>query len=524
MPPRIVVAGELIHCSAVLPLFYERRLFGPAWSDARGPLPQASRLLATLRAASREGLDPAAYHVETVEALRAGRHQPGLTPVTSPPLRVDLDLLLTDAFLLYASHLLSGRVDPRTFDPTWHVVTSPDVDFAGLLEAAVASGRVASGLEGLLPAHPGYARLRDVLTRYRQIEAEGGWPVVADGAKLQRGDEGPRVGQTRRRLEATGDLGSTSETSAELFDTEFEDAVIHFQRRHGLEADGVVGRGTLAALNVPISERVRQIELNLERWRWLPRDLGRRYIVVNIPAFELEVVEGDEVVLEMRVVVGKPYRRTPVFSAEMGYLVFSPYWHVPSSIAANDVVPAVRKDPGYLTQKGIQVFRGSGAETEALDPASIDWAEMSGPSLPYRFRQSPGPQNALGRVKFMFTNPYNVYLHDTPSRELFLRPDRTFSSGCIRLERPLELAEYLLRGAPGWDAEAIQAAGRAGAERTVRLPERMPVHLQYWTAWADRTAQAHFRKDVYGRDRMLDAALRGTAPTPARGAVRGRTQ
>ncbi|MCG6923538.1 MAG: L,D-transpeptidase family protein [Acidobacteria bacterium] len=523
-PPRIVVAGELIHCSTVLPRFYERRLFRLAWSDVRGPLPQASGLVTALRVATREGLDPAAYHLDRLEALLAGRSEERLTPGPSPSFRVDLDLLLSDAFLLHASHLLSGRVEPTTFDPQWHVERSPDVDFVELLEQALRSGVVGPAFEGLLPAHPGYGRLRELLARYRRIERDGSWPHVADGEKLQRGDQGPRVEQTRRRLEVTGDLGPSRQIPPDIFDATLEDAVTRFQQRHGLEADGVVGRETLAALNVPISERVRQIELNLERWRWLPRELGRRHIVVNIPGFELEVVEGDDVVLEMRVVVGKPYRRTPVFSAEMSYLVFSPYWHVPPSIAANDIVPAVRKDPQYLAQKGIQVFLGSGGETDALDPASIDWAELSGQNLPYRFRQLPGPQNALGGVKFMFPNPYSVYLHDTPSRELFQRPDRTFSSGCIRLQRPLELAEYLLRGAPDWDAESIRAAARAGHERTVRLAERIPVHLQYWTAWADRSGGAHFRRDVYGRDRLLDAALRETAPTPAPGASGVRTR
>jgi murein L,D-transpeptidase YcbB/YkuD len=514
----MVVAGEPIHCSMVLPRFYERRLFGPAWSDARGPLPPAPRLLAALKTATREGLDPAAYHLGRLEALLAGDRERRFAPEPSSlSVRVDLDLLLTDAFLLHASHLLSGRVDPRTFDPTWHVVATPEVDFAELLEGVLRSGAVASALEGLLPTHPGYGRLREALARYREIEGGGGWPLVAEGGKLQTGDEGPRVEQTRRRLAVTGGRGPGGASPPETFDAALEDAVIHFQRRHGLEADGVVGRETLAALNAPVSERVRQIEMNLERWRWLPRELGARHVVVNIPGFELEVVEGDQVVLEMRVVVGKPYRRTPVFSAEMSYLVFSPYWHVPPTIAASDILPAVQKDRGYLAQKGIQVFLGWGAEAEAVDPASIDWTGLSARTLPYRFRQSPGPQSALGGVKFMFPNPYNVYLHDTPSRELFRRPDRTFSSGCIRLERPLELAAYLLQGDPAWESETIGAAARSGQERTVRLPERIPVHLQYWTAWADRAGLVHFRKDVYGRDHLLDAALDETASTPARG-------
>lgn len=303
------------------------------------------------------------------------------------------------------------------------------------------------------------------------------------------------------------------EGASEHFDSALEDAVRMFQLRHGLEADGVVGAGTLAALNVPINERVRQMELNLERWRWLPRNLGERYILVNIPSFELEVTEGEKVVLEMRVVVGKTYRRTPVFSSSMTHLVFSPYWHVPPSLAVQDVLPAAQKDLEYLAKKRIKVFRGWGADTVEMDPSAIDWSRLSRSDFPFRFRQEPGPQNALGGVKFMFPNTFNVYLHDTPSRELFLRADRSFSSGCIRIEKPLRLAEYVLGGASGWDAERILAASLKGVEQTVRLPESIPVHLLYWTCWVDARGTVHFRNDVYGRDRLLDDALQEKPPT-----------
>jgi murein L,D-transpeptidase YcbB/YkuD len=300
---------------------------------------------------------------------------------------------------------------------------------------------------------------------------------------------------------------------SDLFDVVLEDAVKRFQRRHGLDDDGVVGRDTLAALNVSVEDRARQIELNLERWRWLPRDLGRRHILVNIAGFELAVVEDDQLALEMRVVVGRPYRRTPVFSAPMTYLVFSPYWHVPPSLALQDVVPAVLKDPDYLTKKNIKVFRGWGAETREIDPATIDWSSVNTRNFLFRFRQEPGVNNSLGAVKFMFPNPFNVYLHDTPSRELFQKAERTFSSGCIRIAKPLELAAYLLRGAPGWSAEGIEAAAQKGVEQTVRLPEPIPVHLLYWTSWIDPDGSLQFRNDVYGRDRLLDEALREKPPT-----------
>ncbi len=335
----------------------------------------------------------------------------------------------------------------------------------------------------------------------------------ADGPKLQLDDRDDRVTVLRRRLEASGDLAPATSEVPVRFDADVKEAVKRFQRRHGLDTDGVVGKGTLAALNVSAGDRVRQLELNLERWRWLPLDLGESYILVNIPGFDLEVIEGGRMVLAMRVVVGRPYRRTPVFSSPMTYLVFSPYWHVPPSLAVQDVLPAVQKEGDYLAKKSIKVFRGWGSEAEEVDPAAVDWSSLKREGFPYRFRQEPGPDNALGGVKFMFPNPYNVYLHDTPSRELFRRTERTFSSGCIRIEKPLELAEYLLREAAGWSPENITAASQKGMEQTVRLPRPIPVHLLYWTSWVDQAGTIHFRNDVYGRDRLLDEALKDKPPS-----------
>jgi murein L,D-transpeptidase YcbB/YkuD len=265
---------------------------------------------------------------------------------------------------------------------------------------------------------------------------------------------------------------------------------------------------------VPVEERVRQIEVNLERWRWLPEDLGQRYILVNIANFELEVVEKSKPVMIMQVVVGKPYWRTPVFSDRMTYLVLSPYWHIPPSIAVKDKLPLIRKDHTYLATYDIKVFQGWGAETREIDPQTIDWSKVTAKDFNYRLRQEPGPLNALGRVKFMFPNKFNVYLHDTPSRELFGKTVRTFSSGCIRIEKPIELAEYLLGGDAKWTRENILAAIDRRVEQTVRLPEPMPVHLLYWTAWSDEEGSIQFRGDIYGRDQLLDKALREKPPLP----------
>ena len=513
-PLRISIGQERVHSSSVLPRFYENRMYQPAWSDDHGPLQQTESLIKAIRAADHEGLNPSDYHLEEIErilteVLREAGSRSGLYP----PRLADLDLLLTDAFLIYGSHLLAGSVNPETFDPEWYA-DRREVDLGSVLHTAVESDRIADALKGLWPAHSDYLRLREALTRYRDIVGWGGWPIVATGSKLQKGDRGERVIALRKRLFASGDLQGELSNSDELFDDELETAVRVFQYRHGLDVDGVVGRATLAALNVPAEIRVRQIELNMERWRWLPQDLGSPHILVNIANFKLCVVDDGLPIISMRVVVGREYRRTPVLSDRMTYLVLSPYWHIPHNVAVQDILPRIREDSDYLEVQRIRVFEGWGVEAKEVDPKTVDWSRMDPSTFRYRLRQDPGPWNALGRVKFMFPNKFNVYFHDTPSQELFAKTKRSFSSGCIRIERPIELAEYLLRGDPQWTREKLLAAIKTGAEQTVRLPEPIPVHLLYWTAWADEDGSIHFRDDIYGRDRRLDLALGEAVPEP----------
>jgi murein L,D-transpeptidase YcbB/YkuD len=324
---------------------------------------------------------------------------------------------------------------------------------------------------------------------------------------MRKGDRGERVRVLRTRLIVGGDLGQELNNNGDSFDNALEQAVREFQRRHGLEVDGIVGPATLEALDVSVEERVRQIELNMERWRLLPQDLGQRYVLINIPNFELDVVENGKTVMSMRAVVGRPYRHTPVFSARMTYLVLSPYWNIPPGIAIEDVLPLIRKDPNYLAKHNIKVFQGWGAETKEINPKTVDWTRVSAKNFKYRFRQEPGPQNPLGRVKFMFPNEFNVYIHDTPSQELFTKTERCFSSGCIRIEKPIELAEYVLRGDPEWTREKILAEIEKWVEQVVHLPEPIPVHVLYWTAWVDENGTIQFRKDIYGSDERLNEAL-----------------
>jgi murein L,D-transpeptidase YcbB/YkuD len=346
------------------------------------------------------------------------------------------------------------------------------------------------------------------LLKYRELGEEGGWEPLPDGPTLHEGDRDARVAALRARLTVSGDLDGNGGADRELFDPSLERGVRRFQGRHGLAVDGVVGKATLAALNVPVRERVRQIERNMERWRWLPEELGGRYILVNTADFSLEVVEEGEQVMAMRVVTGKKARRTPVFSGRMTYLVLNPYWHIPHKLAVEDILPKIKKDPGYLDRQKIRVFESWEEPAPEIQPETVDWSEITESNLVFKLRQDAGPRNALGRVKFMFPNKFAVYLHDTPSRTMFQRSQRDFSSGCIRIEEPIDLALYVLRGDPDWTSEEVLSAIESRKNRIVWLPEPIPVHVLYWTAWVEGEGTVHFRNDVYDRDGPLDAALR----------------
>ena len=480
----------------------------------------ADDLVAALHQADLEGLRSVDYHLAGIETvLAAARADAKLGPALAPDRWAELDLLLTDAFLVYGAHLLAGRVNPETLRPEW-ASNRRTADIATVLETALASGNLSGTLETLVPRQFGYQRLREALAHYRLLAAQGGWPAIPDGVTLRVGDDGPGVAALRRRLRVeddpagreTGSAQEAPEQDAELFDAVLEEGVKRFQRRHGLTPDGRLSNATRAELNVPVERRVEQLELNLERWRWLPEDLGRRHIIVNIAAFELDVMEDEQVVLTMRVVVGRPYDRTPVLSDTMRYLVLNPYWHVPRNIAATELLPKLRRDPSYLARYKMRVFP-AGAGAQEIDPTTVDWSTINAERFPYQLRQDPGPRNALGRIKFMFLNKYHVYLHDTPSRPLFEETQRDFSHGCIRIQHPIELAEYLLRRNPRWTRDSILAALDDAADRSVALPEPMPIHLLYWTAWAEPDGTIEFRRDIHDRDPALLIALHAPPPT-----------
>ena len=337
-------------------------------------------------------------------------------------------------------------------------------------------------------------------------------PRLPENASWDRGQTGDIADLLRERLGLSGDLKQTPGGEGADADLELFEGLRRFQARHGLDADGRMGPQTLQALNASLPERIRQIELNMERWRWLPRDLGARHIRVNVPAFDLSVIEDLQTVMSMRVVAGRHYRRTPVFSGLMDHLVINPDWNIPTRIAVQDILPKARKDPAYLSREKIRVFESWSRDAAELDPNGIDWARVTAEDFRYKLKKDPGPHNDLGRVKFLFPNKFDVYLHDTPAKRLFERSMRGFSSGCIRVEKPLDLAEYVLRSSPGWSRDAVSAAIDAGQLRTIGLGRKIPVHLIYMTASVDSEGRVLFWQDIYGRDPVLDRALQEKPP------------
>lgn len=504
----VFVLGKELYSKVILPGFYTETGFHPMWLTR--DLNQAIRLREAIRESYYHGLNPANYHLAEIDRLMPASPETTSLAGFSAGKVVDLELLLTDAFLMLASHHLTGQLDHESLSPTWQIQREA-TDFKVLLHRVKAGDNPHEVINGLLPKHKEYHMLRQALEKYRQVSANGGWPMLEGGPTLRMGMTDPRVATLRKRLILAGDHPETDSESHE-FDETLHRAVIQFQYRHGLDRDGAVGPRTINSLNVPVENRLMTTLVNLERWRLLRQDLGRRHIRVNIADFRVLVVEDDEVVMNLRAIVGRDYRKTPVFSSRMTYLVLSPFWHIPPGISAKDILPRMRQNPGYAKEQNIRIFDGWGSEAKEIDPMSVDWAAVR-PNR-YRFRQDPGPNNALGDVKFMFPNPYHVYIHDTPNRDLFNRSVRDFSSGCIRVERPLELAEYLLQNNPGWDRNAIDAAVRNRVERTVRFTEPLWVHIYYWTAWTDTDGLVHFRHDIYNHDANLIQTLLNEVNTP----------
>jgi murein L,D-transpeptidase YcbB/YkuD len=492
--------GQPIASRAVLPRVYENREFAPAWEN----LGRVDDLLEMIDQSYLEGLDPSDYHSAALRAFRATVADLGALTASD---RAAFDILLTDSIIRLGYHLRFGKVDPSALDPNWNQSRALVGEDAALtIQKAISSQSLQEFAAKVIPRVFLYERFKTALAQYRAIEANGGWPSVPPGPTLRAGATDERVPALAARLAVTGDLPASSAAPGMEYDESLVAAVQRFQARHGLAADGVVGAGTLSALNVPVAVRIDQLRVSLERAREVFYDPESEFLVVNVAGFQLYHVRRGEILWRTRVQVGQPYRQTPIFRAEMTYLVVNPTWTVPPTVLRNDILPAQRRNPGYLASRHIDVFDSRGT---AVDPATVDWSSRN---PPYRLVQRPGPDNALGRIKFMFPNEHSVYLHDTPSRDLFSRDSRAFSSGCIRVENPLELVTELLGERGRTRIEASIASGRT---ETVFLNEPMTVMLLYWTAEVDAAGRVSFFSDVYQRDPAVIAALAEPFRAPA---------
>lgn len=503
-------AAENLLDPAVLEL-YERIGGRPLWTKPTQRLAAADALLALLRSLPGEGIPEAPYNPAAVASLLDDLYADGAPPDDR---RFAIEQKLTEALLRVARDLAGGRVDPRKAGLDWHIRPGTE-GVVGAIAAALGTNTLATLARDLGPRDPAYARLRALLPVYKGYVERGGWRPVPSGPKLEIGrqDSIERLARLEQRLVYEGFLEEeriatpvvASEETLRLrarYGERLAAAVRRFQRAYGIGPDGIVGPKTMRELNVPATERLRQIELNLERWRWLPRSFGERYLMVNAPAYELSLYERGARVQRMAVVVGRKDWPTPVFADQVEYVVVNPHWNVPKKIAAEELVPKLRRDPEFLQREGY-VLTDLAGNPVTVDPNDL----LSVTHKTHYFRQLPSDLNALGRLKFVFPNKFDVYLHDTPNRNLFQRSEAAFSHGCVRVQKPVELAMFLLGPESRWTQKRLAESIASRENKWIRLRDAVPIYIVYFTAGADEEGRARFWPDIYEMDTTLAAAL-----------------
>ena len=475
---------------AAMTEFYSERDYQPVWIKDGRLTPAAHAVMTRIAGAAEDGLDPAAYPL------------PLATLGTAAPLGPDLaaaaEMTLDRALLAYARQAYAGRVDPAMFGKLITIkplLPDPVAILAGVSTASDPAAAVAA----YNPPHEGYLQLKAALADARQSPAAERPAPIAEGKLMKLGTSDPRVPALRARL----GLAPVAD-QPELYDNALAEAVARFQAASGLKADGAAGANTVAFLNGVGKDKTAEIIANMERWRWLPRDLGAFHVAVNVPEFEARIVSDDKVVHETRVVTGKITNQTPIFSDEMESIVVNPSWNVPASITMKEMLPKVRRDPSYLSRNGYQVLANVGGKMQPVSAGSVDWGNVSARNI--QIRQQPGDDNALGAIKFLFPNEHSVYLHDTPSKSLFQRDSRAFSHGCVRVENPLEFADVLLAYEGGWTSQRLRKM-IGGRESWVKLPKKIPIHITYFTAFVDDAGKLETRPDIYGYNARVERAL-----------------
>ncbi|MEX2511752.1 MAG: L,D-transpeptidase family protein [Cyclobacteriaceae bacterium] len=507
--------GQTIHLFENNPIFsldhladfYSQRGFREAWIEKGKLTCFAYELRHLIKQSIFDGLVPEDYHLERIEFYfkQFSNNQP------SPPSNLELaglDILLSDAFFLFASHLYKGKIHPEYLISGWDIRTkTSEPEFIAQLREALAAHDIRKHLFSFRPKFPLYGRMRKSLIYFhdKKKEVNSGWKTITYDHSIKPLESHISIPSIRQKLLFWGDLKEYTWLEEALYDSAMLKGVMEFQARNGLLPDGLIGKATIEAINKSPEALIAQVAVNMERLRWIPDTTLNEFILVNIANYSLDYIKNRDTLLHSKVIVGKTYRKTPVFDAQLSYLVFNPTWTVPPTILKNDIIPEVKKNPQYLRSKKMRLLTFSGNE---VDPSTIDWDNITSSNFPFMIRQDPGRQNSLGLIKFMFPNKYNVYIHDTPARELFAREDRALSSGCIRIQKPHELAELLLMDQSLWTKDRIGMALNSGREQTVVLKNKIPVILLYLTFWTDSLYVPMVRKDIYKRDDTLYQLLK----------------
>jgi murein L,D-transpeptidase YcbB/YkuD len=486
--------------------FYTNRNYQLAWVSADKLQPQADSLLSAITQAHEEGLEPANYKLNEIKQLQeeifGKKAKASKSDSTLLKNLVKLDFMMTSSYMTYGAHLLAGRIDPFQLDTLW-IVHPRKKDLSVHLEDALANKKIRTSLNELSPSTGQYNKLKSQLAKYKEVAKNGGWPLLTNELSAKSSKSAQKDSLLRKRLALSGELDTTQAVSSQA-SKQLEEAITSFQKRHGIKADGKLTAETIKWLNRPVQEVVQMIELNMERVRWLPDSIGDTYILVNTPEYVLKTFKDGKKQMQMNVIVGQEYASTPIFTDTLEYIVFSPDWTVPPSIAQKEILPILQKDPDYLLKHDMLVYETwNEKDTSALDPHATDWSQFTPETFKYRIVQNPGPNNPLGAVKFMMPNDLFIYLHDTPADYLFGRSKRTLSHGCIRLEKPAELAMYLL----DWDEAKVKEYMGKEKPENVPLTKKMPVQIVYHTAWVDEEGILNFRDDIYGYDKMQQRAI-----------------
>lgn len=478
--------------------FYSRRNFQFAWLNKNGLSHAAPDFYSQLQNYSNDFAD-STLNSDVLDSLLADAQYNEKEFLKHKDRMHNLELLLTTTFFKFA-HRAYGGTTKDPIDLEWFIPRKKK-NYQTLLDSLVSSKQADRVQE---PVNQYYIALKEKLRQYREIQKKGGFPKIITSKKvLALGDRDSSVLNLKNYFLITGDWKEKDTTM--LFTDSLASAVKRFQKRMGLAENGKVSTATLAALNVPIEARIRQMMINMERLRWAPVELENDYLLVNIPEFRLHVFENKKLAWDMNVVVGKEASKTSIFRGDLSMVVLNPYWNIPTSIIRNEIMPKLQRGTSYLSRNNMEVLSGN----KVIDPSSVNWSKYAKSIPPFNFRQKPGNKNSLGKMKFLFPNSYSIYLHDTPSKGLFNESARAFSHGCIRLAEPRKLALYLLRNNANWSSEKVDKVLETDKENIIKVKPTVPVYIVYFTTWVSSSGQLNFRKDIYDLDEKLSEEIFG---------------